>query len=81
MASRLVLLLLLLSLFSTFIFAKPSWKLVEVEDEGGDDPDIGHEQKLDSSSHRLYFNKDNEQAPDGSDYQWGSNGGSFAWEG
>jgi len=33
MALRWVLLLLLLSLFSTSTFAKPSWKLVEVEDD------------------------------------------------
>ena len=32
MALRLIILLLFLSLLSTFSFAKPSWKLVEVED-------------------------------------------------
>ena len=44
MASRLVLLLLLLSLFSTITFAKPSWKLVELKDEEGDHQDIGHDE-------------------------------------
>ena len=33
MAPRSVILLLLLSLFSTFTFAKPGWHLIETEDE------------------------------------------------
>ena len=37
MASKSVILLLLFSLFSTFTFAKPSWKLVEVEDNKEED--------------------------------------------
>ena len=36
MALRLMILLPFLSLLSTTTFAKPSWKLVEVEDEDGD---------------------------------------------
>ena len=36
MALRLIILLLFLSLLSTFSFAKPSWKLVEVEGEEED---------------------------------------------
>ena len=36
MALKLMILLLFLSLLSTSPFAKPNWKLVEVEDEEGD---------------------------------------------
>ena len=57
-----MILLIVLSLFSTFTFAKPSWKLVEVEDEEGDDKSENHNHKLDSDE-------------DGNDYQlsaWGT---------
>merc|ERR1719285_1186291 len=36
METKLIILLLFLSLLSTFSFAKPSWKLVEVEDDEED---------------------------------------------
>ena len=36
MSPRSVLLLLLLSLFATFTFAKPAWHLIETEDGEGD---------------------------------------------
>ena len=64
MASRLVvILLLLLSLFSTFTFAKPSWKLVEVEDEEGDDNAENQNHKLDDKDDE----KDSDEA--GNDFQ------------
>ena len=37
MASRSMILILSFSLFSTFTSAKPSWRLVEVEDKEGDE--------------------------------------------
>ena len=64
MASRSMILLIVLSLFSTFTFAKPSWKLVEVEDEEGDDKSENHNHKLDSDE-------------DGNDFQWGAWGPPF----
>ena len=36
MSPRLVIILLLLSLFATFTFAKPDWHLIETEDGEGD---------------------------------------------
>ena len=36
MSPRLVIILLLLSLFATFTFAKPGWHLIETEDGEGD---------------------------------------------
>ena len=38
-----MILILFLSLLSTTTFAKPSWKLVEVEDEEGDSEEQRHE--------------------------------------
>ena len=59
-----MILLLLLSLFSTFTFAKPSWKLVEVEDEGGDD-------KAENQNHKQDDEDDEEDSDeDGKDYKF-----------
>ena len=63
MAFRWVLLLLLLSLFSTSTFAKPSWKLVEVEDDDeAQNEDVPDHQEADRKDE-----KDSDQ--DGNDYR------------
>ena len=62
MTSRWMILLLLLSLFSTFTVGKPSWKLVEVEDKEGDDKLITHDDKLD-------YEDENDPNQDGNDYR------------
>ena len=63
MTSRWMILLLLLSLFSTFTVGKPSWKLVEVEDKEGDDKLITHDDKLD-------YEDENDPNQDGNDWTW-----------
>ena len=76
MALRLIILLLFLSLLSTFSFAKPSWKLVEVEDDEED----GEEQSQEITGGKDFpENKENhegdEKVPDvkknqdGNDYR------------
>ena len=59
MAPRSVILLLLFSLFSTFTFAKPSWKLVEVEDDKEEDEAQNQEKENQDGDEKDSDVKDN----------------------
>ena len=67
MTLRWVLLLLLLSLFSTSTFAKPSWKLVEVEDDDeAQNEDAPDQQEADRKDEKNSDQDDNDyRAPPG----------------
>ena len=76
MASRFIILFLFFSLLSTFSFAKPSWKLVEVED---DEEDVEEQSQQIPDGKDFPENKENhegdEKVPhvknnqDGNDYR------------
>ena len=65
MAPRLLILLFFLSLFTTFTLAKPSWKLVEVEDEEADDKLITPDHKLDDEDEKDPDQNGNDYRPPG----------------
>ena len=69
MAPRSVILLLLLSLFSTFTFAKPGWHLIETEDkEGGVGLPMTQESKPDDMEEDMDEDQDGKK---GNDFGWG----------
>ena len=55
-----MILLLFISLLTTLTFAKPSWKLVEVEDEDGDDKAENQNHKLDDEDDEKDSDEDGE---------------------
>ena len=74
MSPRSVILLLLVSLFSTFAFAKPGWHLVETEDEEGVDarPMTDDINDIAPDDDNSTDEKDSDEGgKDGNDFGWG----------